>query len=166
MTPWDAIARRDFTDWHGLPADAAYASFDDRFPRLSDAEAAGMLGSHNVPARYRVHVAEGYPLNLQAWFMGSRLVLIEADVPRLVGAPAELFDALGPPAATVDFTWDVLAVPQGGHIHPDRGITVFVGPEGQVLRLALYAPTDVAHYHTELHHETKLTELPFRPDTP
>jgi hypothetical protein len=166
MITWDAIARRDFTDWQGLPDDASYADFGARFPRLVDAEAVGLLGSQRVSARYRVHVADGYPQNLRAWYIGPRLVLVEASLPQLAGSTSDLLDGLGEPTTTIDFAWDVLTVPSGGHIHAERGISLFLGPESQVLRLSLYAPTDADGYLATLHHETALVERPLREPDP
>lgn len=157
---WDAVATRDFRDWRGLPRDARYADFDARFPRLTDAEARGLLGSANEITYYRVHVAEGYPQHLKAWRQDTRLVLIEATLPVLATPLPELTAALGEPAALLDFRWDVLDVPEGVHVHPDRGIALFVGPEGQLLRLSLFAPCDLAEYMATRRTTDRLVERP------
>lgn len=164
-TPWDAVARRDLVGWRGLPAHATVAEVDRRFPRVARAVGRGLLGHDRVPQLFGVHRAEGYPLDLMAWHDDrGRLLLLEAELPDLATPPSTppstLLADLGEPAATADHRWDVLDVPGGVRIHPDRGITVFVGPEGQVVRLLLYAPTDLATYLSRLHRAPTTIELP------
>lgn len=159
---WNAIASRHFRGWQGLPGDADYAEFDARFPRLVDAEARGLLGSANEPAYYRVHVAEGYPQHLKAWRKDTRLVLVEATLPKLSDSLDELTSDLGEPAARLDYSWDVLQVPKGAKIYPGRGIALFIGPEQQLLRLSLFASCELADYLATRHYDTRLVERPLR----
>jgi hypothetical protein len=159
---WDAIARRDFLAWQGLPSPASYADFDARFERLVDAEGVGFLGRTNVRARYRRHVGEGYPQYLRAWYVDERLALVEAALPQLPYAAADLLAVFTSPAATLDFSWGVLAVPGGAHVHPERGITLFVGPEEQILRLSLYTPCLLDTYLDTIHRTEELIERPLR----
>jgi hypothetical protein len=156
---WDAIARRDLRDWGGLPHQAQYEDFDTRFPRLVDDEGTGLLGAAKVPARYRMYVADGYPSNLQAWHVGQRLVLVEATLPELI-APDELVSKLTVPTETLDFVWGVMRVADGAKIFPERGIVLYIGPEGQILRFSLFEPTTAAEYMRTLHYESELVELP------
>ncbi|WP_433271533.1 hypothetical protein ACQPZF_12645 [Actinosynnema sp. CS-041913] len=155
---WQHVDTGDFTGWPGLPADADYAEFDARFPRLVDGEARGMLGSSFELAYYTVHVAQRYPQHLKAWRQDTRLVLVEATLPNLATSPADLTAALGEPATRLNYHWDVLTVPEGAHVYPDRGITVCIGPEGQVLRLSLFTPCELDSYLRTRHHESRLIE--------
>jgi hypothetical protein len=160
-TPWEAIARRDFVGWRGLPDDVTIADVDTHFPRVTRATGQGFLGTDQVPERFSVHRAEGYPLDLLAWHdQSDRLVLVEAELPDLATLPTLLLADLGEPAATADHRWDVLDVAGGVHVHPERGITLFVGPEGQIVRLLLYVPTDLATYVSRRHRSPTTTELP------
>lgn len=159
---WDAIAGRDFRDWHGLPRYAAYAEFEQRFPRLTDAEASGFLGSANIRARYRVHTAPGYPQHLRGWYVGPELVLVEATLPQLTHSATDLLTALGEPAAQLESRWGVLDVPGGLKVYPRRGIAVFVGPESQVLRLYLFTPGQLEDFLQRLHYKSRLEERPLR----
>lgn len=161
---WDAIAGRDLRGWSGLPPGVSYASFDARFPRFVDAEAVGRLGRTHEPAGYRVHVAEGYPDNLKAWFRGPTLVLVEAALPRLVHSVPDLMADLGDPADRLDDVWGVLTVPGGTRVYPGRGIAVFVGPEGQLLRVSLFAPVTLDEYLDRLRPTSELTERPLHGD--
>jgi len=161
-SPLDHIARRDFREWRGLPHDAGYAEFEARFPRLVDAEAVGLLGTAHVPARYRIHVAEGYPQHLKAWYVDAHLILVEATLPQLASTVADLLEALGEPAARLDSSWGVLTVPGGLRVHPDRGIAVFVGPESQVLRVSLFAPGTPDDFTQRLRVESQVVERPLR----
>jgi hypothetical protein len=159
---WELLAGRDFRSWQGLPESARYADLDARFPRLTDAEGVGFLGSRPTKATFRVHVADGYPMNFRAWYDDGRLLLIQARLPRLATTAEELLAALGQPATLIDHTWDVLRVPNGLRIHPDRGIAVFLGPEEQVLELALFTPCPLAEYLERLHRDASPTERPIR----
>lgn len=161
-TVWDAIALRDFLAWQGLPSPALYADFDARFPRLVDAEAVGLLGRTNVQARYRQHVGEGYPQHLRTWYAEERLVLIEAALPQLPYAAADLLAGFDSPAARLDFNWGVMRVAEGAQVHPQRGITLFVGPEGQILRLSLFTPCPLDVYLDTIHRTEELIERPLR----
>ena len=152
---WDLIASRDFRSWRGLPAEAAYADFEARFPRLMDAEARGLLGTENAIGHYRMHTADGYPQHLKAWRSESRLILVEATLPQLRTPLEELIPELGEPAARLDFTWDVLRVSRGARIHPDRGIALFVGPERQLLKLSLFEAGELSGYLATRHHEDR-----------
>lgn len=160
---WDAIARRDLRSWRGLPAGAPYADFTARFPRVVDAEALGLLGRAHDPARYTVHEGEGYSDNLTAWFQGPTLVVVEAARPRLAHSVDDLVAELGEPAARLDDRWGVLAVAGGNRIHPDRGLALFVGPEGQALRVTLFAPCGLDDYLDHVRPATEpLEERPLR----
>jgi hypothetical protein len=161
-SPWNAITERDFRRWWGLPESAAYADFDEHFPRLQDAEALGLLGARNMPRRYRIHVAQGYPHNLQAWFDGPTLVLVETKLPQLPYETGDLLEALGEPTALLDAHWGALRVVDGLRVHADRGIAVLVGPEFQVLELSLFAHSSLEGYLAHLHRESQLIERPLR----
>ena len=159
-TPWVAISRRAFVGWRGLPANALAAEIDARFPRVGGV-GQGFLGKASAPARFTVHRAEGYPLDLMSWQDDDgRLLLVEAELPDLATPAEDLLADLGEPAATADHRWDVLDIPDGVHLHPDRGITVFVGPDRQVVRLLLYTRTDLALYLSHLHRVPTPTEYP------
>lgn len=159
---WNAIAAREFRGWQGLPGDADYAEFDARFPRLVDAEARGLLGSANEVAHYRMHVAEGYSQHLKAWRQDTRLVLVEATLPKLRDSLDELTSELGEPEAWLDYSWDVLEVSRGARIYPRRGIALFAGPERQLLRLSLFSSCELADYLATRHYENRLVEQPLR----
>jgi hypothetical protein len=158
---WDAVERADFGAWTGLPSPAPYAGFERRFPRLVDGEARVLLGSEAVEARYRIHVGDAYPQHLRVSYAGDEIVLVEADLPRLAQPVPELLAALGEPAERLDDVWGVLRLPGGLHVHPERGIAVGVGPEGQVLHVELFAAGDLDTYlRTRRHGPAPLTERP------
>jgi hypothetical protein len=140
---------------------APYADLERRFPRLYEQEARILLGSELVEAHYRVHGGERYPQHLQVSYIGATVVLVEADLPRLAQPVPELLQALGKPAAALDVTWGVLTVAGGLHVHPDRGLAVSIGPETQVLRVELFASTDLATYQRQIRHTAEpMTERP------
>jgi hypothetical protein len=95
-----------------------------------------------LTTRYRMHVGEGYPQHLKAWFVELTVVLVEASLPQIAD-PDGLIREFGEPAARLDSTWGVMTVRGGLHVYPDRGIALFIGPESQVLRVSLFAPTNL-----------------------
>ncbi len=109
-------------------------------------------------------VADGYPDNLTAWFLGPTLVLVEAALPSLAHPVADLLADLGDPEARLDDRWGVMTVAGGTRVYPGRGIAVFVGPEGQALRVSLFAPVTLDAYIDRLRRHSELTELPLRSD--
>ncbi|WP_433273107.1 hypothetical protein ACQPZF_18155 [Actinosynnema sp. CS-041913] len=154
------IETRDFRGWRGLPEDADYAEFQARFPRLVDADARGLLGSANEPAYFSVHIGDGYPQHLTAWRRDTRLLMVETELPRMVTPLDDLTAELGEPAARLDYFWGILTVPEGAHIYPGNGITLFIGPERQVLKFALFTPCDLEEYLRTRHHDPRMVPLP------
>lgn len=160
MSVWRDLAELDLRDWRGLPERAPYADFDAHFERVADAYAVGLLGRTNVPARYRVYAADGFPLNLRAWYRGDQLVLVDGELPALSTPVADLRAGWGEPAGRLDGWFDVLHLPGGVLVFPDRGAAVLAGPEGQALWLAVFSPCDLAGYVETLHPSTRVRELP------
>lgn len=113
-----------------------------------------------------MHVAEGYPQHLKAWYPGPHLVLIETTLPSLVHPVGELATEMGEPAAALDYWWDVLRVSGGARVYPERGIVLFIGPESQLLRLSLFTPCNLGEYLRTLHSETRMVELPLWKNEP
>jgi hypothetical protein len=59
----------------------------------------------------------------------------------------------------------VLAVPEGSRVHPGRGLTLFVGPEGRALRVTLFAPCSLDDVPDRLSPQGEpLVERPLRGD--
>jgi hypothetical protein len=102
--------------------------------------------------------SRGYPQHLKAWRQGTRLVLVEATLPKLSGSLDELTSDLDEPAARLDYSWDVLRVPKGARIYPERGIALFICPEQQLLRLSLFASCELADYLATRHYDNRLVE--------
>ena len=148
---WKRVTDREFRDWQGLPAGVRYTDFDGRFPRLANAEAVGLMGRSLVSARYRMHVAEGYPQNLKAWFAAGQLLAVDAVLPDLAHSAEELRSALGDPSLRLDSVWEGSPMPGALQVFASRGVALLEGPGSQVLRLVLFRPDDdfVKRVHTE-----------------
>ncbi len=160
-TAWRAVARADFTQWHGLAVPAPYAEFERQFPRLYEQESRVLLGRDHIEARYRIHDGQRYPQHLWVAYVDADVVLIEAQLPDLAQPVPDLTGTLGEPQARLDTQWGVLRIPGGLRVYPERGLALAIGPEGQVLRIELFAAGDLDTYQNAVRHiEAPMTERP------
>ena len=160
---WSAIAAREYRNWNGLPVTCTYSLFDTAFARLRDEYGQGGLGSAYRQTMYRMHVAEGYPHNLKVWFREDSIVLIEIGYPVLPYPSHELLRNLGEPEIKLNYYLDVMPIPNGAWVYPDRGLTLFLDAgHTEVMWVALFQSCSAAKYLEEVHPETRVQELPVR----
>lgn len=157
----EAIAGRDFRHWSGFPPDCAYTAFDARFPTVHRHYGSGRLGRTGRVADYRMHPIDGYKLDARVWFVEDAPVLIELYYPLLPHAADVLTGSLGEPAARVDYQAEVMPVPRGAWVYPDRGIALFMDRSGRVvMHIGLFPACELDHYLAVIHPDAESTEVP------
>ena len=140
----EAIAARRFVGWRGLPAGCTTEALFG--VALDDSWGAMPLGDAREPARSRLLELPGYYRPL-AYVREGVPVAFDAMNPQLDGDARALVDSLGPPDATLDWTFGTVAMPGSERVHARRGITLFLNPETQaVVYVTVYAPTTVEAY--------------------
>jgi hypothetical protein len=144
---WEQILKRDFTSWNGIPSECDYTAFDNSFQRISDIVGTGTLGEFFIPSHYRVYIVNGYSGNLRVWCREKELVLIEANAPQLKQPVGVLLDVLGEPLKKLSYYWDVMEVPEGEWIYPQKGIVLFFDYSREnILRISLFHSCNLKYY--------------------
>lgn len=149
----DAIARRDFAHWTGLPGGLAPADLGaDGDP---ETWALRHLGDDHVSTRFRVVDLAGYYRPTVSVRDGA-VVLFDGMNPETDFAA--LVAALGEPEARHDYAFGTLPVPAGEWVYAARGLTLFVNTDpDRVLHVALYAATTPGEYAARLRPQLKKT---------
>lgn len=140
----DAIVARRFVGWRGLPA--ACTSEDLFGVPLDDAWGALPLGDAHEHARSRLLELAGYYRPL-AYARDGHIVAFDAMSPQLAGSVQELEDSLGAPDTVLDWTFGNVPMPRSERVYANRGITLFMNLENQVVvYVTVYPPTTVEQY--------------------
>ncbi len=160
---WSVIAARDFRAWKGLPEPCGYSAFEAAFARFRDEYGQGNLGKANRPGMFRMHIAVGYPHNLKVWFRDDRIVVIQIRYPKLPHPVRDLVHHLGAPRIKLDYYLDVMPVPSGAWIYPDKGLAVFFDAgHTEIMRIDLFHPCSTDEYLSDIHSDNRMREYPVR----
>jgi hypothetical protein len=148
---FEAFARREFGAWEGLPAGCGLAGLRAAAERVDEEPVAGRLGSPTRQVQYHAVALGDSAGPARAWVSGGAVVLLDSELPSVPGGAAQLERELGPPAVRRAARWDVLELPEGEWVWPDRGVAALVGGEGmRVLRLLVFSPAPLAAYDERL----------------
>ena len=146
-----AFGRRNFAGWTGLGKDCALDDLRAAGGRVGDAPASGRLGSPTRQALFHAVTLGQAAGPTRAWIAGDVVELLDSELPAVPGGPAALKEPLGAPAVRRPARWDVLELPDGEWVWPDRGLAALVGGDGKrVLRLLAFVPVPLAIYDERL----------------
>ncbi len=147
------FANQDWLTWDGLPT----CSLDDvkaTFPALSDANGRARIGTKPVTTEFKTLPLDGFKKPIKVWYRGSDVIMLEVEYPA-VEDPAAAFSALGEPAAKLDYHQRTVLYAASAHVYPKRGLAVLFNPDqSAVIRIYLFAATELDEYQKTLHHPT------------
>jgi hypothetical protein len=144
------VLRWDLAAFHGLPSCSREALASALRTLPLSGEGRSRLGEPGKTRDFIVLPIAGTPRGAKVWFDGNRVISMMIQLPPVPNVTV-LFQALGAPAARLDGQWDVVRVPQGEWVWPDRGMTLGLDNSGsKVVRAYFYAPTSVADWKDRL----------------
>jgi hypothetical protein len=147
----EAYRRREFDGWAGLPAGCGLGDLRAAGAGVGDDAAAGRLGSPTRQVLFHAITLGEAAGPSRAWISGDAVVLLDCELPSVPGGAGRLVEELGPPAARRTARWDVLELPGGEWVWPDRGLAALVGGDGtRVLRLLAFTPAPLEGYDERL----------------
>ncbi|HWO20848.1 MAG TPA: hypothetical protein VNO30_18910 [Kofleriaceae bacterium] len=153
-----AIRARDFIAWRGLAGTCKDAVLK-AFPPAYDGEGQIQLGSEGVRVAVLRRKAPGYSHTLDVQTASGAVVRVDIEHPELAGPVPALLSTLGAPDGKLDYYDGVLLMPGGQQVWPARGLALYLDETGaQVKRIALFKPTDLAHYRRELEPDLRIHE--------
>jgi hypothetical protein len=125
-----------------------------------EGEGRSRLGEPARTVSFVVVPLAGAPRGAKVWLEEDAVLAVQIELPPLADLPA-LLSELGPPAAKLDWTWDVVAVPGGEWVWPDRGLTLALDRSGaKVVKAWFYPPTTAADWSARLRPAGKVREEP------
>jgi hypothetical protein len=145
----DAIVKRSFVGWQGLPAKCHSKDLLPEIPADLNDWPDRYLGDDFQKTKFAVLTMEGY-YRPTASLIGEEIVMFDGMNPDLPGGFAPLQADLGEPVERFDWFYGTLEIKAGEWPFPDRGITVFLNSTAdRVLHIALYHPAAMSSYiHT------------------
>ena len=156
-----AFAAHHFANWRGLP-ECALTDVSAEWTLLDEQAHPGTLGKRG--ASWTAASAPGYDESVQIWYDDEHVLLLLVEYPEFEDWPA-LLEQVGEPLAKLDSYLSTLLIPGSEWVYPERGLTLYVNPENEaLLRLAVYAPTTLERYESELRLSFKMRRLPLPED--
>jgi hypothetical protein len=139
-----AIQSRRFVGWRGLPIGCSPSALFG--VPLDGTWGERQLGAAFAPAAVRLLDIAGY-YRPMAFVRDGVVVQFSGMNPRLADPWDRLRGDLGEPDVALDWMHATQSVPGGELVFAGRGITVFVGDEGdRVVHVAVYRPTTSEDY--------------------
>lgn len=140
------IQNRDFRNWRGLPSGCNWPSaHDERSADPREWWVRKLRGHLDSAWTENVDLA-GYYQPRFTYHRGD-LMLFDGRNPELSCTSAELLEALGEPAAKLDWDAGTLPLPGMEWVWPERGIALYLGGDADhVSHVALFAATTSEEY--------------------
>ncbi len=155
------LARRDLSDWTGLPADTTLADVRTVFELDESWQGESRLGSARIPTAWLAAGAPGFDEGLSVWVDDSKVLMIDARYPTLPVSPQALLEHFGPPAECLESYLGPLPIESAEQVFPEHGITLYINPDnGKLLRIAVFNPVSLAEYLRRLRLDLRTTRLP------
>lgn len=143
-----AIETRNPSAWNGLPAECKAIELFDGIPADVADRPRRLLGTRT--ATWVILQLGGY-YRPKASFVDGAFVMFDAMNPELAVKGPELLKEFGAPAARENWWYGTLEMKRAAYVYPKRGITLFMNSEtGRVLHVALYHPTNLAGWNSQL----------------
>jgi hypothetical protein len=159
------FAARDFRNWHGLAPEISLPDLAAMCEGEADLRTSGWLGeSHRGVEFVSVNFTE-YEMSVRVWLEPGqdRILLMDTESPSLKTDVLSLLRILGAPASKLDSYLGTFRLVESEWVFPSRGLTLYLNPETEtLLRLAVYATTDLENYCRNLRLDLKMRRLPLR----
>jgi hypothetical protein len=107
----------------------------------------GYLGEEHGAFGWLSVSGGGFPDSVRIWLDGDRVVMMDSRVRGASEVTKTLAAKLGSPTAKLDSYFRNALLEESEWVYPDRGLTLFVEPETQVLlHVAAYPRTSLPEY--------------------
>lgn len=158
-----ALAARDFRDWHGLAPETSLADVAAVCDADTTWRATAWLGDEHQPAEWLSGTCREYEMGIRIWVApgGHRVLLMDTESPVLRTELPVLLQTLGTPAAKLESYLGTFCLEESEWVFASRGLTLYVNPETlQLLRLAVYPATSLEDYRRNLRLDLQMQRLP------
>ncbi|HEV8563065.1 MAG TPA: hypothetical protein VGR06_42660 [Actinophytocola sp.] len=171
-----ALSDRRYEALGPLPAGCRVGDLTATPGPLPDTLGRGWLGAG--PCDFLAIPLTGFADGIRIWFDAPpfgpttteaapvRMLDAAYPPPGRLSMPA-LLDALGPPDTHLDLDLDGLTLTGGCHLWLRRGLALHINPGNvHLLRITIFAPTDLSSYQHNLDLDTHLRPFPHRHEDP
>ena len=139
------FAARDFANWTGLPETCTLDQVTQHAPLLNEGVGLARLG--RTKRQFRMLTVRDYDHAVRVWLDGPRVLMLDAQTPKLTSDVAVVLNELGEPEAKLDYVWGMLPIAAGELVYPKRGLSLFVAPTRlAVFHVAVFSPTTLDGY--------------------
>ncbi len=163
LAPLAGFKAKKLESWMGLAPGTTRVDVEAAWNTELIGNAKGFLGRQVRQLNFSAANLEGFPLPLQVWYEGEKVVKIRADLPNLPLSPRDYFMRFAVEPIRLNFDWGGLLVEMGEWVFPARGISLFCDPEfDQVVTVDVFSPVTEAEYLADFYFYEPEREFPER----
>ena len=151
---------RDLEHWNGL-AEGCQESQLETWLAFNPGQGITLRGAERVPYRFRSLVQPGFKEGVFFYFEEDRLSFMATEFWSFdAGECAELMKRLGEPSHRLDFHWQNIEFEDAELVYAERGISLGVIPETQVIAFVMvFPPCSLDVYVARYQHTTPVREF-------
>jgi hypothetical protein len=151
---------RNLKQWNGLISGCQESTLQTWLP-FNPGEGRTHLGAELVTYRFRLLSSPGFGAGVRFYFDQNLLALMGTEYWSFDRQECvKLVQQLGEPAYRLDLYWRNLQVEAGEFVYPDRGVSLGIIPDTQlIVSVAVYPPCTLNDYKAKYYNNTPVREF-------